>query len=135
MLVKEHKLLMIEHQKDGRQYWLVPGGGVDYGESCHAAVAREMSEELNIEVIPGDLVFSCDSIDHNDGRHILNLFFSCEYSGGEFKLADEERLLNYGFFTADEIRKLKMFPPCNETAASYLEGKKIPAYLGELWER
>jgi 8-oxo-dGTP diphosphatase len=135
MVIKDGKMLLIEHHKDGRGYWLVPGGGVDFGESCHAAVAREMKEELNIDVKTDDLIFTCDSISHEGERHILNMFFACEYIGGEFKLANEVRLLKFDFFTADEIRTLKMFPPCNETVALYLEGNKIPAYLGELWER
>jgi ADP-ribose pyrophosphatase YjhB (NUDIX family) len=135
LVIQDGKLLLIEHQKDGRGYWLVPGGGVEFGEACEAAVIREMKEELNIDVKVKDLAFASDSIGREDNRHILNLFFSCDYTGGEYRLADEERLLKFDFFTAAEIRKLKMFPPCNETAALYLEGKKFPVYLGELWER
>lgn len=33
VLVEEGKLLLIAHKKKKNIYWLLPGGGVDYGES------------------------------------------------------------------------------------------------------
>jgi hypothetical protein len=32
LIVKDGRLLLVAHEKNGRRYWLVPGGGVDYGE-------------------------------------------------------------------------------------------------------
>ena len=51
-IVRDHHLLLIAHQihDTGRKYWLVPGGGIEEGESEEECVVREMREETNLEV-------------------------------------------------------------------------------------
>ncbi len=51
-IVQEHKLLLIKHQEHagGRTYWLIPGGGIEEGETEEACVQREMREETCLEV-------------------------------------------------------------------------------------
>jgi len=50
-------VLVVKHRKDGRSYWLLPGGGIRVGESAKTALQREIREELNISVVVGDLLF------------------------------------------------------------------------------
>ena len=45
-------LLLCRHEKHGREYWLLPGGGVDAGESLVGALHRELHEEVGIEDSP-----------------------------------------------------------------------------------
>ena len=134
LVVRDGKLLLIGHSKDGLKYWLVPGGGVDFGESVTEALSRELIEELSLLVEAEDLVFSCDSIDPSGRRHVLNLFFSCSENGAEPVLGDDPRLCDFGFFTADEIALMKVFPPCAPQLVSYLKGEKQPVYMGSIWE-
>jgi ADP-ribose pyrophosphatase YjhB (NUDIX family) len=134
LVVRNGKLLLIEHEKNGRKYWLVPGGGVDFGESVIDALVREMKEELALDVVPVDLVFSCDSIDPSGQRHVLNLFFSCSENGDAMTLGDDPRLCDFGFFSADEIASMTVFPPCSAKLISFLNGEKMPVYVGSIWE-
>ena len=41
ILIEDDRILLIEHTKNDKKYWLVPGGGVDWGESAAEALARE----------------------------------------------------------------------------------------------
>jgi 8-oxo-dGTP diphosphatase len=134
LIIENGKLLLISHKKNGKEYWLVPGGGVDFGESSHQALVREMKEELSIDVEPGDLLFTADSIEKKGKRHILNLFFSCRRCGGVLSLGKDPRLSGFGFFSADEILSMKIFPPCKNELAAIVTGNKIQTYIGELWE-
>ena len=49
VLRRENGILLVRQEKPGRQYWLLPGGGVRTGESLMDALLRELSEEIGIE--------------------------------------------------------------------------------------
>ena len=50
ILIENNKILLIEHLKKNKKYWLVPGGGVDWGESTAEALIREYKEETNLDI-------------------------------------------------------------------------------------
>ena len=54
MLIEEGKILLMHRIKniDGetREYYVVPGGGIEEGESLEEATKRELKEEIGIEV-------------------------------------------------------------------------------------
>ncbi|HOD16063.1 MAG TPA: NUDIX domain-containing protein [Spirochaetota bacterium] len=132
-LVREGTLLLIAHRKKNDIYWLLPGGGIEFGESLKAALAREFREELGIEVEVGNLLFMCDSIDPRGKRHILNVSFRCDYLGGELRLGKDRRLHDFGFFSAQQITGMRLYPPVNGTLVSILGNGQSDSYLGSLW--
>jgi mutator protein MutT len=42
------QILLIHRIKDGREYWVFPGGGVESGETAEQAVIREVEEETSL---------------------------------------------------------------------------------------
>lgn len=42
---------------DGSVFWEFPGGKIEPGESAAAAAARELHEELNLEIYPADTMY------------------------------------------------------------------------------
>ena len=67
-----------------KEYYAIPGGGVDEGEDLQEALKRELREELNIEVNVLDLAFK----EETDDR--IEYFYNCEYISGNFQLNGEE---------------------------------------------
>ena len=133
LIVKDGRLLMVEHEKDSARYWLLPGGGVRRGESLADALRREFMEELGVAITVGAPAFMCDSIDPLGKRHILNISFLCGHSGGEYRIGRERRLHDFGFFRRRDISGLRIHPPVNATLASVMDGKEHEFYLGSLW--
>ena len=51
-ILRDHQLLLIKHRHhaDGRDYWIIPGGGIEDGETEEQCVRREMLEETHLVV-------------------------------------------------------------------------------------
>lgn len=134
ILIAGDGVLLIAHKKNDDVYWLLPGGGVDYGESLSEALVREFMEELNIKITVSDLAFISDSIDPAGDRHVVNICFICEHAGGEYLLGTEGRLHDFRFFSREELSEIKIFPPMNDELVSVIDSGAKGKYIGKLWK-
>lgn len=50
VIVCENRILLMHRRKRGREYYVIPGGGVERGESAHDAAVREAKEETGLDV-------------------------------------------------------------------------------------
>lgn len=67
-----------------KEYYVIPGGGVEPTEDLEIALKRELDEELNIEVNVKGLAFKIET----DER--IECFYECEFLSGTFELNGEE---------------------------------------------
>lgn len=134
VIVKESKVLLIRHTKNGTSYWLLPGGGVDFGEDLTVSLKRELHEELGINIEVKDIVHISDSISPEEDRHIVNIYFNCDYISGEITLGNEERLTSWGFFSYDELQPITIIPPVKNEIMNYLKSRPQSVYLGSRWD-
>lgn len=95
--------------------WEFPGGKIEAGESPEAALARELREELAIDVRVGRV---CDAIYYRyPDRDVLVLFYLCEIVSGEPRTVDcndirwvtFEALKGYDFAGADAVFVDRLF--------------------------
>ena len=71
--------------KDG---WEFPGGKIEEGESPRDALAREIKEELDVEIRVGDLLITVEH-DYDDFHLSMDCFWS-EIESGKLKLKEHE---------------------------------------------
>ena len=76
-------LLLVQCTLPGEPpFWVLPGGGREAGESDAEAVAREVREELGVEVEVG-VVIDDGPADPPDGTYARWRTFMCRLTGGE----------------------------------------------------
>ena len=81
--------------------WEFPGGKLEPGEDPREALAREIREELGLEIEVGAWLGRGASVD--GGRRIELDVFEAALVAGEVRLAEHRR---YGWFAAGEIDAL-----------------------------
>lgn len=87
IIIRDNKILLIHRKKNGEEYWVFPGGGVEDTETAQEGIIREVKEETNLDVLKCELAF--DS--HNEASKKDEPFYFCEVSDGEPEIVGEEK--------------------------------------------
>jgi ADP-ribose pyrophosphatase YjhB (NUDIX family) len=130
------RVVVVRHRAGSRVYHLLPGGGVDYRETVAEALVREVNEETGLDVAVGRPLIISDTIDPAGTRHVINVTFSAEVTGGS--LAEhpaDPRVEAVELREPSGLRELDLRPPLAELILDVLadpEGFRC-TYAGSLF--
>ena len=99
-------ILIKRSQGEFKDYWALPGGFVEYGETVENAAIREAKEETNIDVELEELVNVYSDPNRDSRGHIITVAFTAT---GDLnaKKADSDAK-DIGIFTEDELKDIKI---------------------------
>ena len=89
LVVRDGRLAVVEHVSQRRRYWVIPGGGIEGGETIPDAAQREAEEELGVAVRLGCRV----RIDHreDDGSLQRQWYFDATVDTDDIEVVGPER--------------------------------------------
>lgn len=102
IVIYHDKILILKRERpssDGFGYWEMPGGGLEYGETPHYALTRELKEETNldIEIIKPIYTFTAIRPDYQT----VGIGFLCIPTSDHVILSHEHT--DYKFINPDEL--------------------------------
>lgn len=106
-----------EKQSEDDEFWVAPGGGIEFGEFSIDAGVREVKEETGIEAEITHLLWVVEE-KLSDGCMNYANYFLGRAIGGSLKVGsdpelpeDEQVLLDAAFFSRDEVLALRRVYP------------------------
>jgi ADP-ribose pyrophosphatase YjhB (NUDIX family) len=135
------RVLLCRQEKPGKEYWLLPGGGVEGGETLEEALHRELGEELGLwdsVQLEGPIAVA-ESIapDWKAGdRHIVHVIFGADLSNRSLEDVEVQDPVIRGarLFSLEEIEEIVVHPPMKRFVQRWQPGDPA-VYLGSLWAR
>jgi ADP-ribose pyrophosphatase YjhB (NUDIX family) len=133
-------LLLCKQRKHDRGYWLMPGGGVEPGESLRDALARELEEETGLVGLtiegPIAIVESIAPAGAMPRKHIVHILFHTAGEGHRLErvASDDGSIHGHSLIPRAELGTIDLRPPIHRFLERWRPGDPF-VHLGELWTR
>lgn len=142
VIIRDRKLLVIKNTTDGQNWYILPGGGQDHGESLEDALKRECMEEASIQVEVGDILFVRDYISKNhefaeteNDAHQVEFMFQCTIAEGvQPKMGDviDQWQTGVQWLPLHRLSEFDLYPSVLREALSEGISETASIYLGDV---
>ena len=139
LIFRDAGLLLVRQRRLDRDYWLLPGGGVHFGESLAAGLRRELREELCLEIEPGRPLAVAEAISADMAaypKHVVHVILAATLldATARPRLGGDDAVLEARFFTREKLGALSVTPPITAFLLSCFEAlPQQMRYLGVVW--
>ena len=84
IIIKNDSILLMKRQKNGKTFYVFPGGMREENETEKQCVKRELEEEFGIMIEPKQMIYEISQNGEKQG------FFVCEWISGDIHKTDAE---------------------------------------------
>ena len=142
IILRDKKVLFTRNVNErGEEYYILPGGGQNHGETMIEALKRECLEEISCRIEVENLIFVRDYIGKNHefspgeaGVHQIEYMFLCKLSQGEIPQhgshPDDPGQIGVEWLPVDELENYPIFPKILKRCL--LSGDEYGIYLGDI---
>ncbi len=112
IIIRNKKLLVIHRQKFERDYYTLPGGGVEFDETFEEACIREVNEETGLDVISIRLAHKYYALEREEA------YFLVQVAPGEPALTEGPELerqsptnrYSFDWVDAERLKEINLLP-------------------------
>jgi 8-oxo-dGTP diphosphatase len=99
-------LLGKRNKKNYLNFWVIPGGRVEWGETLEQAGIRELKEETNLDIEIVNFLTWKEIINTKDDYHRYIFFFLGKLKNENLEIKTTEDVSEVRFFSVEELKKL-----------------------------
>jgi ADP-ribose pyrophosphatase YjhB (NUDIX family) len=111
IIIKENKVLLLRDPRENKVIWEIPGGRMNIDEEPRAAVAREIREELGIEIEVGPVLHMEQFIQGNEGKRAFVIVYECQMKDQMAQITmSADEVCEIAWVSVEELQKYPLFP-------------------------
>lgn len=133
LIIENQQVLTMQYNYGGQEVYNLPGGNLELGEHLSDALAREMQEELGIEVAVEEMVLVGEVYFEDRKKHTLHLLFEGKITAGIPTLNPKETsALAIKWLAINDLDTVNLYPNLSKFIKDYLAGKLSNKYVGKI---
>lgn len=133
LIFDNQQILTMQYNYGGQEVYNLPGGNLELGEHLSDALAREMQEELGIEVAVGEMILVGEVYFEDRKKHTLHILFEGKITSGIPTINPKETsALAIKWLAVNDLEKVNLYPNLSKQIQEYFAGKLSNKYIGKI---
>ncbi len=131
-VLKDGDTVIMTQDQEGQPGWKFPGGHVDPGELLFTAVAREIKEEISLDINLENILLIEDFFNRKrPDEHNMRFFVIATVADGIEKIKPDEAkaLKRFSRFELETLKQDEIYPPHWDALQAYLNDQACPLSL------